>query len=95
MQVSYAAQQSLKTTNREHLTSPIYKSMVFGMYVDNDPHQINFNIYCVATTMQLNTGQTGGPAGRDLNVVPAWMQGFTGKGVVVAVVDDGRMMELM
>ena len=44
---------------------------------------------------QLNTGQTGGPAGRDLNVVPAWMQGFTGKGVVVAVVDDGKMMNLM
>ena len=41
-------------------------------------------------TMQLNTGQTGGPAGRDINVVPAWMQGFTGKGVVVAVVDDGK-----
>ena len=42
-------------------------------------------------TMQLNTGQTGGPAGRDINVVPAWMQGFTGKGVVVGVVDDGRL----
>ena len=31
------------------------------------------------TANQLNTGQTGGPAGRDINVVPAWMQGFTGK----------------
>lgn len=43
--------------------------------------------------MQLNTGQTGGPAGRDINVVPAWMQGFTGKGVVVGVVDDGKLTE--
>ena len=41
---------------------------------------------------QLNTGQTGGPAGRDLNVVPAWMQGVTGKGVVVAVIDDGKII---
>ena len=40
--------------------------------------------------MQLNTGQTSGPAGRDLNVIPAWMQGITGKGVVVSVVDDGK-----
>ena len=30
-----------------------------------------------------------GSGGRDLNVVPAWIQGFTGKGVVVSVVDDG------
>ena len=42
--------------------------------------------------MQLNTGQTRGPAGRDLNVVPAWMQGITGKGVVVSVVDDGKSL---
>ena len=40
--------------------------------------------------MQLNTGQTNGSAGRDLNVIPAWMQGITGKGVVVSVVDDGK-----
>ena len=40
-------------------------------------------------TMQLNTGQIGSPAGRDINVVPAWMQGLTGRGIVVAVVDDG------
>ena len=38
-------------------------------------------------------GQTGGPAGRDINVVSAWMQGLTGRGVVVAVVDDGRIIE--
>ena len=47
------------------------------------------------TANQLNTGQTGGPAGRDINVVPAWMQGFTGKGVVVAVVDDGRLNKML
>ena len=40
--------------------------------------------------MQLNTGQTNGSAGRDLNVIPVWMQGITGKGVVVSVVDDGK-----
>lgn len=36
-----------------------------------------------------NTGQTGGTKGADINVVPAWQQGYTGKGVVVGVVDSG------
>jgi furin len=37
-----------------------------------------------------NTGQTDGPSGLDLNVEGAWMQGYTGEGVVVGVVDDGK-----
>ena len=40
--------------------------------------------------MQLNTGQTRGPSGLDLNVEPAWMQGKNGNGVIVALVDDGE-----
>ena len=40
--------------------------------------------------MQFNgaSGQKG-PTKFDLNVVPAWIQGYTGKGVVVSVVDEG------
>ena len=40
---------------------------------------------------QLNTGRVSGApySGKDLNVEPAWMQGITGKGVVVSVFDDG------
>lgn len=37
----------------------------------------------------LNTGQAGGKPGLDLNVVEAWAQGYTGKGVTVAIMDDG------
>jgi proprotein convertase subtilisin/kexin type 2 len=37
----------------------------------------------------LNTGQAGGKPGLDLNVVDAWQQGYTGKGVTVAIMDDG------
>ena len=41
--------------------------------------------------LQLNTGSiTHGPAGNDLNVEPAWMQGITGSGVVVGIVDNGN-----
>lgn len=36
-----------------------------------------------------NRGQTGGVAGVDINVVPAWLDGYTGEGSVVAVLDDG------
>ena len=47
-------------------------------------------IISVNSFAQLNTGQTNGPAGFDLNVEPAWMQGVTGRGVVVSFVDDGN-----
>lgn len=41
--------------------------------------------------MQSNEGQLGKAyQGRDLNVEPAWLQGLTGEGVVVAIVDDGQ-----
>jgi len=36
-----------------------------------------------------NTGQAGGKPGLDLNVKPAWDLGYTGKGVNVAIMDDG------
>lgn len=39
--------------------------------------------------LQVNYGQTGGKKKMDLNVVKAWKKGFTGKGVVVVVLDDG------
>ena len=39
--------------------------------------------------LQNNLGQAGGPKGLDINVVPAWQQGFSGAGVAVCVLDDG------
>nr|XP_039249340.1 neuroendocrine convertase 2-like [Styela clava] len=36
-----------------------------------------------------NTGQAGGVPGLDLNVQEAWDLGYTGKGVTVAIMDDG------
>ena len=44
-----------------------------------------------ANCRQNNTGQTGESTLKlDINVEPAWIQGYTGKGIVVAVVDDGE-----
>lgn len=48
----------------------------------NDP-------YLVRQWTLNNTGQSRGTAGADARVFPAWEAGFTGKGVLVAVVDDG------
>ena len=45
-------------------------------------------LYC---SYQLNTGSIAGTSGKDLNVEPAWMQGITGKGVVVSIFDDGML----
>ncbi|XP_035673145.1 proprotein convertase subtilisin/kexin type 6-like [Branchiostoma floridae] len=36
-----------------------------------------------------NDGQTKGPRGLDINVIPAWVNGYTGKGIVATIVDDG------
>lgn len=40
--------------------------------------------------MQINTGQADGTPGLDLNVAEAWQLGYTGKGVVIAIMDDGE-----
>ncbi|MGH0145279.1 UNVERIFIED_CONTAM: hypothetical protein FKN15_014255, partial [Acipenser sinensis] len=37
----------------------------------------------------INTGQADGTPGLDLNVAEAWELGFTGKGVTIAIMDDG------
>uniref|UniRef100_A0A9J8BFC0 Neuroendocrine convertase 2 n=2 Tax=Cyprinus carpio TaxID=7962 RepID=A0A9J8BFC0_CYPCA len=37
----------------------------------------------------INTGQADGTPGLDLNVAEAWNMGFTGKGVTIAIMDDG------
>ena len=34
--------------------------------------------------------QHGGAVGKfDMNIIPAWQKGYTGKGVVVTILDDG------
>ena len=41
--------------------------------------------------IQFNQGQSSGPAGVDVNVVPVWRSGITGRGVVVSILDDGKL----
>lgn len=37
----------------------------------------------------LNTGQSGGVKGLDLNVLEAWAMGYSGAGITTAIMDDG------
>nr|XP_057914804.1 neuroendocrine convertase 2-like isoform X2 [Doryrhamphus excisus] len=37
----------------------------------------------------INTGQADGTPGLDLNVAEAWQLGYTGRGVTIAIMDDG------
>ena len=39
---------------------------------------------------QQNIGQSFGPTGVDINVLPVWARGYSGKGIVVSVLDDGE-----
>lgn len=40
-------------------------------------------------TLQNNCGQAGGQKGLDVNVVPAWQQGYSGRNISVCILDDG------
>ena len=48
-------------------------------------------LFSLMKSLQLNTGQFIEYSGNDINVEPAWLQGWTGCNVTVAVVDDGMV----
>ncbi|KPP68561.1 Neuroendocrine convertase 2-like [Scleropages formosus] len=57
-----------------------------------DINEIDANMNDPLFTKQwylINTGQADGTPGLDLNVAEAWELGFTGKGVTIAIMDDG------
>lgn len=57
---------------------PLYKSMWY-LNPDFEPRK--------RTTSMANAGKTG--TMRHMNVVGAWKRGYSGKGVVVTILDDG------
>ena len=36
-----------------------------------------------------NEGQLKTPANHDINVIPAWLAGYSGKDVIISIIDDG------
>ncbi|XP_069747210.1 PC3-like endoprotease variant B isoform X2 [Narcine bancroftii] len=82
-----SAFESLEQEKKDILSSAIFKVL------DSESEKGNvlqFNDPLWPAQWELfNTGQTNGPRGFDINVMPAWKKNITGSGVVVAVIDDG------
>ena len=53
----------------------------------NTPIQI-YTLYITYIILQHNTELNGNR--NDINVQPVWLQGITGKGVTIGIVDDGK-----
>lgn len=53
------------------------------------------NMYCIVILFKTTSNQRilfqngGAKDGLDMNLGPAWQKGYTGKGVVVSILDDG------
>ncbi|XP_019860829.1 PREDICTED: furin-like [Amphimedon queenslandica] len=76
MKVGYVQQQSLHEWEKKY-TQPTSQG---------DP------LWDIQWTVN-NTGQTREPnLYLDLNAEPAWIQGYTGNGILVGVVDDGKLI---
>eukprot|EP01137_Pigoraptor_chileana_P004758 Opistho-2@46829 len=88
------ADDEVEWAEQQHVLSRRKRSVV-GISLERDAdginrRQVSFNDPAFGKQWHLyNVGQASGPKGADLNVYPAWNQGFTGKGVVVSVLDDG------
>ncbi|PIK52927.1 hypothetical protein BSL78_10176, partial [Apostichopus japonicus] len=55
-----------------------------------DDYRLRFNDPLYPKQWYLyNNGQNGGTSGMDMNVMPVWKLGYTGKGIHVSIVDDG------
>lgn len=50
------------------------------------------DIIFLSDSYQRNVGQNGGKPKLDLNVEAAWAQGYTGKNVTTAIMDDGKLI---
>lgn len=67
---------------------PMLARQLFGKWVPNDPF-FAYNASNAGYQWHLrNTGQNGGTAGVDVNVVPAW-DSYKGTGIRIGIVDDG------
>jgi len=86
-----------------HTESDLYCYVVGGAQCIGAEESASFNAYWRACEVDVypndpmfhsmwnlrNIGQAGGPAGIDTGAFGAWNRGYTGRGVTIAVVDDG------
>jgi len=69
------------------LTPLTHAQMGKAFVVPNDPSWKSQ--WYLHRSLTQNTGASGGGRKEDMNVIEAWLLGYTGKGVVVTIIDDG------
>ncbi|GCC24555.1 hypothetical protein chiPu_0002957 [Chiloscyllium punctatum] len=86
----YSISSFFETLDREkHDTIP---AAIFNVLKSEqeDKDALQFNDPMWPAQWELfNTGQTHGPKGFDINVMPVWKKNITGSGIVVTIIDDG------
>jgi subtilisin family serine protease len=60
--------------------------MVFGKF---QYRKIFRNKIFLFFVFKENEGQMNTPANHDINVIPAWLAGYSGKGITISIIDDG------
>ena len=97
MQVKFVEQQVLRKMAKKGYvppTDPDWTKQWFLVSIPPHAHtHTHTDSYITMFQSNSDTGvlQENGDSTRDLNVEPAWIQGYTGCNVVVAVVDDGEL----
>lgn len=67
-------------------------TLVFTVVIEPSPFYFVNYIYWLIQFINLfwfNLKNGGAKDGLDMNIAPAWQKGYTGKGVVVSILDDG------
>ena len=84
-------------TAHHHHHSNIIRKGVYILFTEQFMlyyYSLTYSTLFFLTWLQFNTGQSNiqndDDAGNDLNVEPAWIQGYTGCNSIVGVVDDGK-----
>lgn len=84
--VLWVEQQHVRKHERREMKEPA----VVPPDATGDNYNMDFNDPLYPKQWYLyNDGQNGGTSGMDMNVIPVWKLGYTGKGIHVTIVDDG------
>ena len=87
-EAALAGAEKLKALPGVRSAEPMLARQLFRRMVPNDPYFAHQAANAGYQWHLRNTGQNGGTAGVDVNVVPAW-DSYLGGGVRIGIVDDG------
>lgn len=85
----------MKRGLRSSITSLNNPATSFVEGLDDENNNVPTDPYFPLQWYLRNTGQNGGKIHLDLNVQAAWDQGITGKNVTTAIMDDGKIINLL